>query len=197
MTIRLSFNYQPLYRIEFRKKKSTTSFGEYLRENRRLVQNRGLTEVKLIESLLPLFKNLSADERAIYENRARESRDAIREQTRQERINRVSENCDPLQVLQEKFRIDIERISSIFKTTEDVISKKFYLIDFQILCHLEEVHECHQTGHIPLEIGLIEISLKEGIINQYHQFIKVEDIPYGISSFGIIFLLLLVNFNYF
>ena len=47
--------------------------------------------------------------------------------------------------------------------------ESFWFIDFQSLCHI-----AHKPEHkyFPCEIGIVQYSLNDGIINEYHKFIK-------------------------
>ncbi|CAD5122588.1 DgyrCDS11000 [Dimorphilus gyrociliatus] len=168
-----------------KKKRSVTSFGEFLKDKRQSLKDGGMSEEEVIQILLSEFKKLSEEEKEKYEERAKESRRILQQRQRNKREAEFQKRRDPFEVIQETFVQDITDMGDKFTSKTDVMMTKFYLINFQILCHMEEAHESHQTGHIPLEIGLLEFTLKDGITNQYHQFVKLEDIPYGISSYAL------------
>ena len=45
------------------------------------------------------------------------------------------------------------------------MDEKFYLISFEYLCKTED------GEYLPIEVGMVEISMKDGIIQTLHQFI--------------------------
>lgn len=58
-------------------------------------------------------------------------------------------------------------------TMEEISDMKFYLINFNIFCKTQEGEV------IPAEIALVEYSIKEGIMKEYHEFIHPDVIPTG------------------
>lgn len=61
-----------------------------------------------------------------------------------------------------------------FKSTNAL--KKLYFIYFNILVKIKE-----QNKFIPIEVGLVEYTIKEGIRRDYHNFIITREIPIGYS----------------
>lgn len=56
----------------------------------------------------------------------------------------------------------------------DITEELFYFVDVQTLCKTPD------DKYLPVEIAVIEYSLKDGITKVYHEFLKPGDIPTGL-----------------
>ena len=64
------------------------------------------------------------------------------------------------------------RINTCFLLV-DLTEEKFYFIDVQSLCKTPD------EQYLPVELAVVEFSLKDGMMNCYHQFLKPGQIPPG------------------
>ncbi|XP_013395238.1 protein maelstrom homolog [Lingula anatina] len=126
----------------------------------------------------PRWKMLSEQDKARYEQMAKEWKAKMRgaegDKYRVDNVgNLLSERKD------EKKEYDIDRmrerkqVRTKWPAGQGVIHEKFYFISFQYLCETEEGY------FIPVEVGLIEYSLNNGITKHLHRMIEPGPIPTG------------------
>ncbi|CAD5113637.1 DgyrCDS2799 [Dimorphilus gyrociliatus] len=170
-------------------KKQFTAFGEYLREHRADFKGQGRTDQEMVKALKPRFDSLPETEKKLLEAKAKRHKEKYQEENRQDNQRQhYTSAANPYEKKQQKFDYEIGKfVSRRFLTKSVIADIKFYLIDFQILCHMDEFPYFDQKGHVPVEVGLIEMSLRDGITKQYHRLLKpfdrLADIPSGVKAF--------------
>ncbi len=60
------------------------------------------------------------------------------------------------------------------KTIDDLLSTKFYVMSSNILCICDNTYP-------PIELGFVEYTIEKGILQNYHRFIDVGNVPIGYS----------------
>lgn len=172
-------------------KKQFTAFGEFLREHRSDFKGQGRTDQEMVKALKPRFDALPDSEKKLLEMRAKRHKERYQEENRQDNQKQhYMAAANPYEKKQQKFDYEIRKfVSRKFTSKRDISQIKFYLVDFQILCHMDEFPYDDQKGHVPVEVGVIELSLRDGITKQYHKLVKpfdkLVDIPSGVKGPGI------------
>lgn len=84
------------------------------------------------------------------------------------RLPNVQDRRDTASEFEERRQREQEVISSSLKTGSHVMLTKFYFIDIQSLC---EINEKPDAKYQPCEIALVEFSLHSGVMRSYQRFI--------------------------
>ncbi|XP_049517862.1 protein maelstrom-like [Dermacentor silvarum] len=66
----------------------------------------------------------------------------------------------------------IHRYVDDIGTADDIKRWPFYILSFNILCEANGIY-------YPLEIGLVEYSIEQGLIRAFHKFVDPGPIPLG------------------
>lgn len=128
-----------------------------------------------------VWENMTAEERAVYDNMARDHR----ERGRGSLYNKFTSDGRPIALVlkeeQDRKQMVEDLVNQVHSYVEergslnDIKRSNFYLISFNILCEANGVY-------FPLELGLVEYSIEQGCTNTFHQFIDSGPIPLGFAS---------------
>jgi hypothetical protein len=73
-------------------------------------------------------------------------------------------------------------LADLFENKEKMISQPWYFVKFSTFCRCDIAEEQYCPYFVLGEVGLVEYSLKAGITNEYHAFIRPNKIPVGYRS---------------
>ncbi|XP_064651283.1 protein maelstrom homolog [Lineus longissimus] len=163
------------------KKTQRNAFYFYMQEQvaprmRKEGQFTGMESV--VQVAHPMWKALPPQEKARYENMAKEYKARLRGQEgdkyRLDNIgNVIADRKNPFDEAKKRKQREKLEFTQRWPEGHEVINEKFYFIDFQTLCKTEE------GDYLPVEMGLVEFTMKDGIRKTYHTFIDPGPIPLG------------------
>lgn len=124
----------------------------------------------------PQWRQLSAERKKYYENIAKEEKG----RNRSGKLDSYGNSIDEIQRLEQEqieeerqMENNIEMQIKYLGDKEEVANQSFFFISTKIFCITDE------GEYLPAELGLIEYSLADGIIRQYHVFIDPGSLPLG------------------
>ncbi|KAK7106196.1 uncharacterized protein [Littorina saxatilis] len=131
----------------------------------------------------PLWKSLDVGERREWDRRAKAERGAakggIGDMGRLDNVgNVIGQRRDPAEDARRRREAEIKAVTSKWPG-KDLTQERFYFINFQEMCELSESDNTVEREFLPRELAMVEYSLKQGIVQFYHQFVWPGDIPMG------------------
>ncbi|XP_071958708.1 protein maelstrom homolog [Antedon mediterranea] len=164
-------------------KKQITGLSMFIQDIKPELQRQGHNNKRmdeLVQIAHPLWKNLSADEREMYNDQAKEAKRKMRDAGgvlsggRLDCVgNLMSETIDLDEIDRRNERMQ-RCVSEFWPEGEGVCLEIFYIITFEVLCKFPD-----NQGYLPAEVAIIEYSLSAGIIRIFHRFIDPGPIPMG------------------
>lgn len=131
----------------------------------------------LIAAASPKWRDLSAEDKEMYKTLAKEDWENKNKNPSQNQIKHNSvvsmanDNTDKFKVIEFKRKREHDEVSSEWLPGRQVLDEKFYFPSF--VCLLEE------PEYQPLEIAVVEYSLRNGIERTFHKHINPGPIPQG------------------
>nr|QOW64982.1 hypothetical protein [Lymnaea stagnalis] len=120
------------------------------------------------------WKGLSPQEKSVYEGMARRERTTKGPGSKMDNQRRlISERKDPVEEEKKRRNLETQAMGSSW-VGQDLKKIKFHLIDFQVMYDEREV-----DLHLPMEVGLVCITLADGILKSMHRFTDPGDAPQG------------------
>uniref|UniRef100_T1IXH4 HMG box domain-containing protein n=1 Tax=Strigamia maritima TaxID=126957 RepID=T1IXH4_STRMM len=152
------------------KRKQYNAFGSYMKDLRKEMTKtrKFVSQKEFIKDAHSKWKTLSSKEQGAYKVKAQKEKVEAREKEVAVTLPVINLNEIKGQKLQE-----VRKLFGAINPKK-VVDEKFYLIFFNITCKVEP-----DMIHIPVEVGMIEYSIKKGITSEYQMFIDPGKIPSG------------------
>ncbi|RUS83926.1 hypothetical protein EGW08_008340 [Elysia chlorotica] len=125
------------------------------------------------------WKNLSAAEKAYYDNLAKQEKARQRGGSDKDKYRKdnqrqiIAYRRDPVAEKEKRRRHETDMMQKSW-TDKDLLGIVFHVIDFQVM--YDERHEDH---HLPLELGMTAFTLRDGLRKSLHFFINPGEVPQG------------------
>ena len=115
---------------------------------------------------------MTDNDKILYANTSKEKCSALGLCSNEEKeTSNVSDSSETI-VLNEEIENKLIDALVKYKSKEELTKTKFYFMSANIQCVARD-------GYRPLEIGIIEYTIGDGIRLNYHQFIDCGEVPYG------------------
>ncbi|KAH9514912.1 hypothetical protein Btru_021340 [Bulinus truncatus] len=128
------------------------------------------------------WQNLSILEKSAFEAQAKEQKNRTSPQNDSRRRDNmrqiISERKNPLEEERKRRNFEIQEMMALFKN-KDLRNIPIAIIDFQVL------YDEPQEPHIPVEVGVVWMTLHEGIKREYQRIINPGDPPQGNRSIAV------------
>ncbi|XP_076822345.1 protein maelstrom homolog isoform X2 [Clavelina lepadiformis] len=127
------------------------------------------------------WKNMTKEEKAPYEQKAKEWKLMNRQQPRSGRLDCTGLPIDSRINMEEENDLRRKEAHKVMRrqwhSKEDVTHVPFYFISFQSLFELPD-----EEGYQPVEVAILEFTLNDGIVRAWHCFIDPGPIKVGLRA---------------
>lgn len=173
------------------KTKSRTAVWFFAKECMDTGKIRASSVKDAIEAIYPEWKAMVAHEKGPYEKMCEKWRNEIKLEKSiftKVKINETHEDVEGIKEQEDLAKL-LSNLASIKnengRSMDGIRDQNWFIIQFQTFCKSEinpDPDDIYKPYFVLGEIALIEYSLREGIINEYHSFIKPNKIPLGYTS---------------
>merc|ERR1719239_1276973 len=136
----------------------------------------------MVKEARPSWSQMSAEQRKPYDLRAKQLHKEMQQipgewRRKDNQRQFIDSRADPVQEMEKRRASDRNKMTLELKGCGDLRDKIFYVINFQLLFSDDTL-----DIRMPVEIGIVRMSLREGILSDVHRIFYPGDVPRGYRS---------------
>merc|ERR1719239_1047561 len=136
----------------------------------------------MVKEARPSWSQMSAEQRKPYDLRAKQLHKEMQQipgewRRKDNQRQFIDSRADPVQEMEKRRASDRNIMTLELKGCGDLRDKIFYVINFQLLFSDDTL-----DIRMPVEIGIVRMSLREGILSDVHRIFYPGDVPRGYRS---------------